>query len=93
MQQYQVPQFIEFEDKIIGPLTLKQFGYLAVAGVLALIFFFNLTLIFAIVLSIPVVGAALALAFGQVKGTPMPKYLTAMFGFALKPQLYLWKRK
>src|SRR3989344_2665997 len=27
--EYQVPQFIEVEDKIIGPLTLKQFIYLA----------------------------------------------------------------
>jgi len=25
--QFQVPQFIEIEDKIFGPLTLKQFLY------------------------------------------------------------------
>ena len=27
--QFQVPQFIEIEDKIFGPLTFKQFIYLA----------------------------------------------------------------
>ena len=26
--QYQVPQFIEVEDKIFGPLTFKQFLYI-----------------------------------------------------------------
>ena len=27
--EYQVPQFIEVEDKIFGPFTLKQFIYVA----------------------------------------------------------------
>ena len=30
--QFQVPQFIEIEDKIFGPLTFKQFIYLAGGG-------------------------------------------------------------
>ncbi|TSC80302.1 MAG: hypothetical protein G01um101429_152 [Parcubacteria group bacterium Gr01-1014_29] len=32
MQQFQVPQFIEVEDKIFGPLTTKQFFYLLGGG-------------------------------------------------------------
>ena len=90
--QFQVPQFIEFEDKIIGPLTIKQFGYLAGAGVICFLLFSFLKTAFAVVVSIPIAALGLALAFGQVKGTPMPKYLAAMVGFALKPQLYLWKK-
>lgn len=91
--QYQVPQFIETEDKIVGPLTLKQFGYLAGGGIICFLLFFVLRQTFAIIISIPIAGLALALAFGRVKGVPMPKYLTAMIGFSLKPQLYLWKKK
>lgn len=91
--QFQVPQFIEFEDKIVGPLTLKQFGYLAGAGVICFLIFMFLRTVFAVILAVPIAALALALAFGQVKGTPMPKYLAAMIGFALKPQLYLWKKK
>jgi hypothetical protein len=30
--RFQVPQFTDVEDKIVGPLTLKQFVYLAGAG-------------------------------------------------------------
>lgn len=90
--QYQVPQFIELEDKIVGPLTLKQFGYIAGAGVLCFILFFTLKFGFALFLSVPIGALALALAFGKVKGVPMPRYLMAMIGFALKPQMYLWKK-
>ena len=90
--QFQVPQFIEFEDKIVGPLTLKQFGYLAVGGVICFAFFFFLTNTFAIMLSIPVAAIVLALAFGRVKGVPLPKYIVSFVSFALKPQLYLWKK-
>jgi hypothetical protein len=81
------------EDKIVGPLTLKQFGYIAIGGVVCFMFFFVLKTTFAIMLSIPVGGFALALAFGKVKGVPMPKYLFSMLGFAMKPQMYFWKKK
>ena len=30
--QFKVPQFIDMEDKIVGPLTLKQFAYILGAG-------------------------------------------------------------
>lgn len=90
--QYQVPQFIELEDKIVGPLTLKQFGFVAAAFVACFILFSFLTTTFAIMLSIPIGAMALALAFGKVKGTAMPKYLVNFVRFALKPQLYLWRK-
>lgn len=91
--QYQVPQFIELEDKIVGPLTLKQFGFVAVAGVICFMFFNFFTATFAVILSIPVAGAALVLAFGKIKGLPALKYITAFISFSLKPQLYLWRKK
>ena len=49
--QFQVPQFIETEDKIVGPLTLKQFGYIGgaatVVGLLFLVLNFFLWLLIA----------------------------------------------
>lgn len=91
--QFQVPQFIEMEDKIIGPLTLKQFGFVAVAGVTCFIFFKTLTTTFAVILSFPVALSAMVLAFGKIKGIPALKYITSFIKFSLKPQLYLWKKK
>ena len=91
--QFQVPQFIESEDKIVGPLTLKQFGYVAAGGVIAFISFSLLTTAFAIMVSVPVLTLTLFLAFGKIKDTPAPKYIVNMIGFAMRPQLYLWKKK
>ncbi len=91
--QFQVPQFIETEDKIIGPMTLKQFGFVAAGGMACFILFNILTLGFAVMLSIPIAALALVLAFGKIKGVAAPKYLLSLLNFSLKPQLYLWRKK
>lgn len=91
--QYQVPQFIDVEDKIVGPLTIKQFIFVGIGGALILVFFFTLRLAFAIILSIPVAAISASLAFVTIKGMPLYKYLAAMAGFAFKPQEYTWKKE
>ena len=47
--RFQVPQFIEVEDKIFGPLTLKQFIYVFGGGGLCFVFYTFLPLILAVV--------------------------------------------
>ncbi|MBI2052296.1 MAG: PrgI family protein [Candidatus Sungbacteria bacterium] len=91
--QFQVPQFIETEDKIVGPLTLKQFGFLAAGGTVGFMAFMVLKLTFAVMIAVPVGALALVLAFGKIKGLSAPKYILSMIGFALKPQMYLWRKK
>lgn len=89
---YQVPQFIEVEDKIFGPLTLRQFIYLAGGGGLVAILVLSLPLVFAIVLSLPVGGLALALAFYKINGKPFIEMLEAGFTFFIGKRLFLWKK-
>ncbi|HVV15186.1 MAG TPA: PrgI family protein [Candidatus Paceibacterota bacterium] len=91
--RYQVPQFIEIEDKIFGPLTLKQFIYLAGGGGLCLIFFSLLPLYLTFILSIPVIVFAAALAFYQVNGRPFIVVLEHAFGYMFGHKLYLWKQR
>ncbi|MES2994500.1 MAG: PrgI family protein [Patescibacteria group bacterium] len=91
--EYQVPQFIEVEDKIIGPLTLKQFIYLAGGGGLAAIFLLYLPLLFGIILSIPVVALAAALAFYKVNNKTFVEMLEAGFKYYVGGRLYLWKKE
>lgn len=90
---YQVPQFIEVEDKIFGPLTLKQFIYLAGGGGLCAIIFFTLPLFVAIVLCIPVAGFALALAFYKMNGKAFIDIVEAGFMYFIGRRLYLWKKE
>jgi len=91
--QYQVPQFIEVEDKIFGPLTFKQFIYLAGAGGVCLIFFTLLPIWLTFLLSIPVVVFSLLLAFYKINGRPFIHALEHAFGYFFASKLYLWKQR
>jgi len=91
--EYQVPQFIEVEDKIIGPLTLRQFIYIAGTGGLCVVFFFYLSLVFAVLLSIPVVALGASLAFYKVNGKPFIEVIEAGFNYLIGAKFFLWKHK
>jgi hypothetical protein len=90
--QFQVPQFTELEDKVIGPLTLKQFLYLLGAGVIIFILYKFLNLFLVIILSIPVAGVAILLAFVKVNNQPFISTAKNFFGFLRKPDFYVWRK-
>ena len=89
--EYQVPQFIEVEDKIVGPLTLKQFIYLAGSAGLCVVFFSYLPLVFAVLLSLPVAGFGAALAFYKINNKPFIEMVEAGFNYYTGKKLMLWK--
>jgi hypothetical protein len=91
--RYQVPQFIEIEDKIFGPLTFKQFIYLAGAGGICLLFFTVLPLYFAVLCMIPFIALGAALAFYKVNGRPFIVAVEHAFGYFFGNKLYLWKAR
>jgi hypothetical protein len=91
--RFDVPQFIEVEDKIIGPLTLKQFLFLLAGGAVLFLLWFYLPLYLFILIGLPVLVLALALAFYKVNGRPLIKYLLSMIKYHSKPKTYLWKKK
>lgn len=93
MAQYQVPQFIEVEDKIFGPLTLKQFIYLAGAGGLVLLCFTLLPLLLALPLAGIAGGIGAGFAFYKVNGRPLIVAAEHAFSYLLGNKLYLWKQR
>lgn len=93
MAQYQVPQFIEVEDKIFGPLTLKQFIYMAGGAGLSLIFFTLLPIIVALPLIGLALGTGAAFAFYKVNGRPLIVATEHAFSYLLGNKLYLWKQR
>jgi hypothetical protein len=90
--RFQVPQFIEIEDKIFGPLTIKQFIYLAGGAGLSFIVFRFLPLFLVIPLVVIVLGFSLALAFYEVNGKPLINMAQSAFGYLVSSKLYLWKK-
>ncbi len=91
--QFQVPQFIEVEDKIFGPLTFKQFVYLLGGAGFSYLLARVLPLWGAGPLIIVVVGLAVALAFVQWNSRPFVVALEHAFYYLLHPKLYLWSHE
>ncbi|MBU6430844.1 MAG: PrgI family protein [Patescibacteria group bacterium] len=92
--RFQVPQFIEIEDKIFGPLTLKQFIYLAGGGGISYVIYAIVPyFIVAVFLIIPVALFSLALAFYKVNGKPFIFIVESAVKYALGNKLYLWEKR
>ena len=91
--RFQVPQFIDVEDKIFGPLTLKQFIYVAGGVGLCAILVLYLPLIVGVILAIPVAAFSAALAFYKVNNKNFVEVLEAGFKYYTTERLYLWKRE
>jgi len=91
--QFQVPQFIEMEDKIVGRLTLKQFLYLAGgAGAAIALYIYIPYKIIAVLLIIPFTAFALALTFYRINNRPFIDTVQAFFYYSIGNKLYLWKK-
>ena len=91
--RFQVPQFTEIEDKIFGPLTLKQFIYLVGGAGGVFILYALLPLYLMIPLAIPIGLFSMALAFYKVNNQPFIKVVENAFYYITSSKLYLWKKQ
>jgi len=93
MLRVPVPQFINVEDKIAGPLTWKQlYWMIAMIGILLLMWGALSTAVF-FVLGIPVALAFVAFAFYKPWGQPLIHVVWLAIIFVFRPKQYLWKRQ
>ncbi len=90
--RFEVPQFIDVEDKIFGPLTFKQFIYLLGGGGLAYVSYKLVPFPFWIILSGAFVVFALLLAFYKLNNRPFIEVAQNWMTFMIKGKLYIWER-
>lgn len=90
--RFSVPQFIDVEDKLFGPLTLKQFIYLAGGGGMIFILYRFLNFYLAIIPIVAVAALSLALAFYKVNDKPFIDIVEAAFRYLTGAKLYIWKK-
>ncbi len=91
MPQYQVPQFIEVENPIIGPLTIYQFLWFAGGGAVCIVLYFILSPLFFFLAALLIMGIAAAFAFVKIENKPFLYYVSNLLSFSLKPQIYEWQ--
>jgi len=90
--RFQVPQFIEVESKIFGPLTLKQFIYLAGGAGIIFLLYISLPFFLTLVFGLPVAALAIALAFYKVNNQPFIKVIENALRFSSASKVYIWKK-
>ncbi len=92
MQQFNVPQFLDVESKIIGPLTTRQFLIMLVAFILGAaaykIFDFSLFLIIASILFVLMI----AFAFIKINGRPFHLFVLNMIQTISRPNTRVWNK-
>ncbi len=93
MQQYTVPQFIDVEAKIIGPITTRQF--LIFLGAALIIFISYKIFDFGLFLTIGILVFLLAgtFAFLKINGRPFHYFVLNLIQTLKKPGLRVWNHR
>lgn len=93
--QFHFPQYIDIEDKLFGPLSLKQAIYTAGGIGATYVVYMYLPYLF---LSVPIIAGigvltwALAFYPKEKLGRPFIEVLEAGFYYLLRDKLYTWKK-
>jgi hypothetical protein len=90
--QFSVPQFIDVEDKIVGPLTGKQTIFLIAGGGLVMVAFTFFNTGFFILALLIIAPATLAFSFYKPRGISLSQYLGNGLDFFTSNHLYVWQR-
>jgi hypothetical protein len=93
MQQFTVPQFIDVEDKIIGPITARQFIIMLSGFMLMAVCYKLLTFNLFLVISILIFAMTGILAFFKVNGMPFHFFVLNFFQTATRPSTRVWNHE
>lgn len=91
--QFVVPQFIDAEDKILGPITARQFIILMVGGFITFVFFKLFSFVTFLLTGIPMVVLSGILAFVKINGQPFHFFLLNLVQTFKKPKLRVWDKE
>jgi hypothetical protein len=92
--QFRVPQNIDMEDRIVGPLTAIQFGIMVIGGGTAFLVFTSTSIpsplnsIFGSFLAL----LTLVLSIGKFNDQPMYRVGGSIVGFIIKPKVRIWHK-
>jgi hypothetical protein len=92
MSQFVVPQFIDVEDKILGPITTRQFAILMITALVMFIIYKLLYIWYAIAVDVILLGSALVVAFVRINGQPFHYFLLNFVQTFRRPDVRVWNK-
>ena len=93
MKQFQVPQFIDVEDKILGPITMRQFFIMLIPMGSGILLYFLLRFWLVVIIEIPLIAGCALFAFYRPYGMRFSRFFSAFLSYSLKPRMFIWKRE
>lgn len=88
--RFKVPQNIDIEDRILGPLTMVQFIYAIVGGGLCYTIFMSIPAPFSYFLIVPIAFFVICLIFVKINERPFLIFLTSILEFNSSPKQRIW---
>ena len=93
MQQFVVPQFIDVEAKIIGPITAPQFLILLSATLVIALFYRLLHFTPFLIVTVIILGLAGTFAFAKINGRPFHYFVLSLLQTTRRPSVRVWNHK
>lgn len=90
--QFVVPQFIDAEDKIFGPVTARQFIILMVGGLTCFALFKLLSFVTFLIVGIPILCLSGIVAFVKINGQAFHYFFLNLLQTFKKPKLRVWQK-
>jgi len=91
--QYAVPQFIDVESKIIGPIAVRQFIMIAIAAALIFLFFKYADFGMFIFATAIIVIFTIVFAFVKINGRPFHYFVLNISESIRTPRLQVWQKE
>lgn len=93
MNQFTVPQFIDVEDKIIGPVTTRQFIIMLAVGLISFVLYKLLAFIPFVISAVVLLGVGATVAFVKINGQPFHFFLLNLLQTWRSPNLQIWDKE
>lgn len=91
--RYTVPQFIEYEAKVVGPLTFGQFIFIGMAAASCFVLYFLLPLTVFLFATAIIMTIAFVFSLLKIGGRSITTILANFLKFNLGSKMYIWKKK
>jgi hypothetical protein len=90
MERFVAPQFIDVEDKIIGPITTRQFIMMIIGGIIIFLAFKIFDVMAFILVALLVAGAVILFGFVKINGRRFNEYVASMIETLRRPRVRVW---
>lgn len=93
MRLFQVPQFIEKEARVIGPLTFSQTVIVVIVALSCVVIYYLFDIIIAGILIFIIAFVTSLLLFTTIEGIPSYKLIVPLIRHLWLPKKYSWKKE